>query len=217
MKRTVTATIAGVALAGLVGAGVATADGSVADSRLGRVLSGLVNQGTITQEEADEVEQALTDAREEARAEHEAHRAEQREEVDALLEETLGMTMEELRERLRAGDTLLDIAGENADDLAAGMAQLLSQQLDEAVADGRMSQEQADALRARAAERSEAWLAGEQLRGGGLGLLVGPGGGHGGRGGHGGHAPRGMDHDEATDSSDGAADLTKATQAAWEV
>ncbi len=215
MKRTVTAAVAGVALAGLVGAGVATADGVGAGSKLAEALSGLVSQGTITQEQANKVEQALTDAREEAWADREAHRAEQREEMDSLLQETLGMTMDDVREQLRAGSTLREIAGDNADELVAGMAELLSQRLDEAVADGRLTQEQADEALARAAERSEAWLAGEEQRGG-LGLLMGPGGGREGHGGHGGHGPRGMHRDEVPESSGDSA-VTDATSASWEV
>lgn len=220
MKRTVTAAIAGVALAGLIGAGVASAaDGTGPGSRLAEVLSGLVGEGTITQQQADAIEGAVTDAHEEARAEREAHRAERAEQIDALVQETLGMDMDALREQLRAGKSLPEIAGDNADDLAAGMTELLSQDLDEAVADGRITREQADEALARAEGRVEAWLSGEQGGRGGLGLLLGRSGDRGGPGhggpGHGGHGRGGMGAGEGV-GPQGPGDSAAATSAVWQ-
>jgi hypothetical protein len=207
MKRTVTAAVAGVALTGMIGIGVAAAaTGSGPGSLISDALAGLVADRTLTQEQADAVAKALGDAHEEARAERDQRRAERQAEVDALLQDTLGMTREQLHEQLAAGKTLKDIAGENADELAAGALKLAEEELDEAVSDGRLTQEQADEALARAKERTDAWLAGDETqmgRGFALGFLLGRGMGGGpdgmggadgmrGPGGMGRHGGRGM-------------------------
>lgn len=177
MKRTITAAVAGVALAGFLGAGVATAAGGTGPGqRLGEILSGLVGDGTITQQQADEVAEALTEAREDAWAERQQRQSERRAEVDALLQDTLGMDAEALREQLRDGRSLLEIAGDSADDLAAGALELLAQHLDEAVEQGRLTSDQAEDALTRAQERTQAWLDGQDPGpGAGLALLMGPG------------------------------------------
>ena len=59
MRRTVTAAVAGVVLAGAVGAGAAwAATGDGPGGRLADVLAGLGTNGTIDQEQADAVEKA---------------------------------------------------------------------------------------------------------------------------------------------------------------
>jgi polyhydroxyalkanoate synthesis regulator phasin len=215
MKRTMTAAIAGVALTGIIGVGVAAAaTGDGPAGRLADVLSGLVSNGTITQQQADAVGQALDDAREEARAEHEARHAEREAKVEALLQETLGLSVDAVRERIAAGETLKEIAGDKADALAEGAVALAKEQAAQAVSDGRLTQAQADELATRAQERADAWLAGESTgRGGGLGLLLGgrgmggpgmggPGMGHGdGMGGRGGWGHRGPDAGDDTDAT----------------
>jgi polyhydroxyalkanoate synthesis regulator phasin len=219
-----TAAVAGVALASIAGAGIAVAaTGDGPGSRLADVLAGLVQKGTINQEQADAVEQALGDARAEGMAEREQHRAEQQAEVDALLKDTLGLTREQVRERLAAGETLREIAGDNADEFVAGLQKLQKEHLDEAVADGRMTQEQADQFRARSDERVQSWLDGEDvglgrefglgplgrgmgdgMRGDGSGMGRGPGGHHGGGFGMGG---QGLD-DGADDATTGSTSMT---------
>jgi polyhydroxyalkanoate synthesis regulator phasin len=231
MKRTLTAALAGVALAGLIGAGVAAAaDGSGPAGRLASVLSGLVSNGTITQDQADAVSEALTDSWEAERAERQADREARRAEVDALLQKTLGMDSEAVRDQVRAGRTLREIAGDSADELAAGMLELVGKRLDEAVKEGRITQAQAEATLSRAKERADAWVDGDDGgamgRGMGLGLLfgdrMGPGEGFGpdrmgpadgfgpgGMGQRGGHGPGGwggqVEGDEPGTSASGAA------------
>jgi len=216
MKRTVTAAVAGLALAGLIGVGVATAaDGNGPAGRLGEALSGLVSKGTITQQQADDVAEALGKAHEQDRAEREQDRTERRAEMDALLEQTLDMDMDAVRQRLMAGESLLEIAGDSADELAAGMLSKLAERLDTAVDEGRITSDQAAETLTRAQDRADSWLAGEDTgRGGGLGLLQGPGGGMGPRGGMGhpgpGHGPQGWgeqnlgDHQPPWGSADAA-------------
>lgn len=233
MKRTFTAAVAGVALAGFLGAGVATAASDTGPGqRLGEILSGLVGEGTITQQQADEVAEALTEARQDAWAERQERQVERRAEVDALLQQTIGMDGEALREQLRDGATLLEIAGDNAQELAAGALELVEAHLDEAVEQGRLTSDQAEAALTRAQERTEAWLAGDEVgRGAGLAILMGPGvfgpeghpgggpgrmgGGKGmgaGRGGHGpmmGQAPGSVDSaDQSAPSGSTGADST---------
>ncbi len=204
MKRSLTAALAGVALAGLIGVGVAAAaDGTGPAGRLAEALSNLVSKGTITQQQADAVADALTDSWEQERAAREADRAERTAEIDALLQKTLGMDSAAVREKIRAGTTLHEIAGESADELAAGMLDLVGKRLDAAVKEGRITQAQAEETLGRAKDRADAWVAGDDTtpmgRGMGLGLLFGPGmgpdddfGPGGGMGHRGGRGPRGL-------------------------
>ena len=229
MKRTITAALTGVALAALIGAGVAAAaNGDGPAGRLADALSGLVTKGTITQEQADAVSEALTESWEQERAEREADRTERQAEIDALLQETLGMDFEAVRAKIAEGKTLLEIAGDSADELADGMVDLVDTRLDEAVKEGRITQEQATETLARAKERADSWVAGEETgrmgRGLGLGLLFGPemgpgpdgprrgGMGRGPGGGFGGHGPMGDDTDAGWGTS-----TTSAASTSWRV
>lgn len=222
MKRTLTAAVAGVALAGLIGVGVAAAaDGTGPAGRLAEVLSGLVSKGTITQEQADAVDRAVTDSWEQERAERDANRAERTAEIDTLLQETLGKDSEAVREEIRAGKTLREIAGNSAEELAAAMVTLVEKRLDQAVTDGRITQAQADETLSRANERAKAWVAGEETsrmgRGMGLGLLFGPGlDGRMGRG-HGGGFGHGPRDDANSDGGTGTTDSATTSSTSWRV
>ena len=239
MKRSLTAAVAGVALAGLIGAGVAVAaDGTGPAGRLADALSALVGNGTITQEQADKVSKALTDSWEQERAERDADRAERQAEIDALLQKTLNMDSDEVRAKIAEGKTLLEIAGDSADELADGVVDLTGQHLDEAVKDGRITQAQAEETLARAKTRADAWAAGEEtgMGGGmgrdmGLGLLFGPGmgaeggmgagpgmGGPGGGMGHrggGGRGPGAWGGDVEDDQTESSGSTASATS--WQV
>lgn len=224
-----TAAIAGVALAALIGAGVAAAhDGQGPGGRLGEALSGLVGKGTITQQQADSIEEALKDSWAEQRAAREQERDDRRAEIDALLQSTIGADAAAVMEQLRAGKSLLEIAGDSADELADGMLDLLTQRLDRAVQEGRITEEQAAETLTRAGDRAQAWLDGDDSgagRGWGLGLLLGrdrgmgadmgPGALRGGRGHHGGpgHGP-GSWHDS---SGADEANPSSATSIAWQI
>jgi polyhydroxyalkanoate synthesis regulator phasin len=220
MKRTVAAAVAGVALAGAVGAGVAmAATGNGPGSMVSDVLSGLVRNGTISQSQADAVEKALTDAREQAQADRQQARDDRQAEVDALLEDTVGLTRQEIRDQIAAGKTLREIAGDKADELVAGLAKILREDLDQAVADGRITQEQADAMAARAQERADAWVNGDDAVGHGFGLegLLGRGFGMGRHGGgpgmmgdRFGPGPQGWMDDGDDDGSTGSTSTTSA-------
>ena len=89
------------------------------------------------------------------------------------------MDSDAVREQIQGGKTLREVAGDSADELVAGMLDLVSARLDTAVKEGRITQAQADETLSRAKARGDAWLAGEDTgmmgRGLGLGLLFGPG------------------------------------------
>lgn len=103
------------------------------------------------------------------------------------LTQTLGLTEDELAAQLQSGQSLAQIAeaqGVSREDLLAALQTAHQQALEQAVADGRLTQEQADALREQMAARYE-WMIdragfgrmGGGMRGGGRG---GPGGCYGG-------------------------------------
>lgn len=203
MKRAVIAATAGIALAGAIGVGVASAaTGSGPASWVSEALSGLVKDGTLDQQQADAVVKALEDSREEARADRQQRREESQERVETLLQDTLGISAQELRTRLQDGKTLKEIAGDKADELGAGLVTLAKERSAAAVADGRLTQDQADGLVSRVEQRVKAWLAGDDdlARLGGLGMLLGDRGMHGhGAGGRG--MGRGLGPDDATSGS----------------
>jgi polyhydroxyalkanoate synthesis regulator phasin len=235
MKRSVSAAVAGVALAALIGVGVAAAsDGTGPAGRLADALSGLVSRGTITQQQADEVSKALTDSWEQERADREADRAARKAEIDALLQKTLGMDSDAVREQIQGGKSLREIAGDSADELAAGMIDLVGKRLDAAVKDGRITQAQAEETLSRAKSRADAWLAGQDTgmmgRGLGLGLLfglgmgpddgVGPGAGMGPgmRGMHGGgFGPGPMWDDDDDADQPGTSDSAATSSTSWRI
>jgi uncharacterized protein YidB (DUF937 family) len=77
--------------------------------------------------------------------------------------EVLGLTADELRDALRDGSTLAELADEagvNLDALVDAMLAPLRERLDAAVADGRITQERADAKLKRATERITAMIKG---------------------------------------------------------
>ncbi len=147
------------------------------------VLSELVDDGTLTQKQANQVEKAFEDHREEMRSEHEARHAE----TAALISSTLGISEDELKAAREEGKTLADLAGDKTDELISVLVDEMNAKIDEGVAQGRLTQEQADEMKANAPERVTAMVNGERPEGAGR---AGPGSrGFGGPGGHGG--PRG--------------------------
>ncbi|MGB7982294.1 MAG: hypothetical protein WCF36_16050 [Candidatus Nanopelagicales bacterium] len=225
MKRTMTAVVSGVALAAVIGVGVAAASESGPGSRMADALSDLVGKGTISQDQAEAVTEALEEARTAQRADRDAARAAQRDEMDTLLTDTLGMDLAAVREELAAGSTLREIAGDRADELAAGLLAHLDSRLTKAVADGRITAEQATATLDRAKAQADAWLAGDDsaLGGRGLGGLLGARGMGGpdmsspgmvGRGG-GGRMGHGSGADDSAESGWRGATGSTATDATW--
>jgi uncharacterized protein (DUF433 family) len=76
-------------------------------------------------------------------------------EVHELMADRLGLTVEELSERVKNGETLLDIAlaqGMNEEDFTTMRADVHEEVLNNAVAEGTISEEQADQIRERMEE-----------------------------------------------------------------
>ena len=116
--------------------------------RIAEVLVPLVDDGTLTQAQADAVAEVLAERAGEFRGRHGAHLEE--------IAEFLGITSEEIREALQEGSTLGDIAdanGSSAEELIGFMVDQASERLDEAVADGRITEEEAAERLAEITER----------------------------------------------------------------
>jgi hypothetical protein len=193
---------------------VAVASGELRDGATA-VLQALVDDGTLTQRQADAVEEAFTDAAEDWRAEaeerheawHEAAEA-QREQFATTLEDLTGLTPDEVGDRVAGGESLRAIAGDQAAALEEALLAQRTAALEQAVTDGLLERADADALLETLPERVAAildWVpgAGPPFADGSLGLGIplgdgdgppfGPGGrfGHGGMGGPGGLGDRG--------------------------
>jgi polyhydroxyalkanoate synthesis regulator phasin len=165
----------GLAAPALAAPGDAEGTASSAVERIADALSGLVDDGSITQEQADEVAATLSEAGLGDRGGHHGRGPDL-----ATAAEALGMTEEDLREALEAdGATLAQVAedqGVAVDTLVQALVTAEEDRIAEAVADGRLTQEQADErladLEQRVTDRVEAESGGR-----------GPGGGPGAAGG----------------------------------
>lgn len=108
---------------------------------LNNMLDEAVENGTITQEQADKIrEHPLRSARMLKGAVVSV--------FDAAAD-TLGMTKEELRDEVAGGKSLADVAAEqnvSVDQLKAGITSEITGHLDQAVADGRITEEQKDKI-----------------------------------------------------------------------
>lgn len=126
--RTITAvTVAAVAAAGVAGVAVATGTDAPANDR----LDSLVEEGVITEEDADAVERVWGEIRE-RREERRAERQAEREARVQALAEAAGVDSDVLVESLREGQTLTEIAGDNAADVEALLTTWAQERLDEA-------------------------------------------------------------------------------------
>ena len=167
-------------------------DASIGDrlEAITEALAGLVSDGTLTQEQADEVATTLDESDvPSGHGGHGGHAGRGGVDLDAAAE-TLGMTAEELRTALAVGGTTLaDVAaaqGVEPSTLVDALVASGTERLTEAVTEGRLTQEEADERIADLPERA-ADLVERELRGG-----HGPDDGHGGwHGGWHGHGPRG--------------------------
>ena len=180
-KKLIIATAAGaLALTGLAVAAPALADPDAtgdADSslveRITDALSGLVSDGSITQEQADEVATTLSEAGIGGHGDHHGR-------LDLETAATaLGMTEDELRTALETdGTSLAQVAedqGVEVGTLVDALVKAEQERITQAVEDGRLTQEQADEwladLEERVTERvnSTDWAGGRGPWGGGHG------------------------------------------------
>ncbi|MGY1812263.1 hypothetical protein [Blastococcus sp. SYSU D00820] len=187
-KKLIVAGAAGVlTLAGLGVALPALADeetpagSSTSEDRIRDALSDLVEDGSITQEQADEVATTLSDA---GLGGHGGHGPGGGRVSLSAAAETLGMTEDELRTALEAdGASLATVAegqGVAVDDLVAALVAAQTDRITEAVTAGDLTQEEADERLADLEERVTEWVNSTDLDG----LRGGPGPGPG-RGGDG--------------------------------
>ena len=170
MKKTIAAAAvaASIAAGGLGGAVLGTpAIAGAAETASGWVddaLGGLVDDGTITQAQAEAVETALEEARP-ARPFRGLRFA-----AAEVVSEALDMTPEELRAELQEGKTIAALAGEKDVEVQAVVDAIVAAQkehLDEAVAEGDLTQAEADRILSGAEERATALVNGERgFRGG---------------------------------------------------
>lgn len=151
-----TTAVCALALGGLAVAGPALADDEGGSStsvveRITKALSGLVDDGSITQEQADEVATTLAGS---GLGGHGGHGGGPGLDVAA---EALGLSEDELRDALATdGATLADVAEEQGVDLDTLVGALVTAQeerIAEAVADGRITQDEADERLADLEER----------------------------------------------------------------
>jgi polyhydroxyalkanoate synthesis regulator phasin len=174
-KKLIIATAAGVLTLGGVAVAVpvlADTDGetSVVD-RIKSALSGLVEDGSLTQEQADEVATTLSDAG----LGHGGHHGGDRIGLETAAD-ALGLTEAELRTALESdGTSLADVAqaqGVDVGTLVDALVQAQQDRIAQAVEDGRLTQAEADQrladLEARVTERvnSDDLIRGHHGRGG---------------------------------------------------
>ncbi len=167
-------TIAAIDPIGALGAQEATtttapaADGASARARVAtavdEVLDGLVADGTLTQEQADAVADALRARAQQARDDHGGNHERIRRFVRAGIDESaaaLGMTPAELRAELRDDRTVADVAEERGVPLADVVDALMAaatERIDAAVADGSLTEAQATKLTDALPDRLERLL-----------------------------------------------------------
>lgn len=146
---------------------------------LTKILGGLVTKGTLTQAQVDAIAKAMEDARAAGKAAHDAMRAAH----IKVITDTLGITEADLTARMKAGDTLATIAGTKKDALIAALVAFHTKQIDDAVAAGKLTADQATKMKANLKDRVTAGV--ERLKGPreGMGhhegMMGGKGRGHG--------------------------------------
>ncbi len=153
MKKKLVAAIATTAIALTVSGGaVASADdhmGRKGGEKITSLLSTLVANGTITQSQAD----AITKAAEAARAAGKAKFDKDRAALDSIITSTLGISLDTLKTRIKAGETLAAIAGDKKDALINALIAEINKQIDAAVSAGKLTAAQATAQKAKTTER----------------------------------------------------------------
>ena len=75
--------------------------------------------------------------------------------MTALITKTLGISEADLQKARQEGKTLAQIAGDKRDELVSAMVGFTNAKIDKAVADGKLTQEQADKIKANVQKRVE--------------------------------------------------------------
>jgi len=127
----------------------AFADNNRGEKRMSSMLSGLVSNGTITQSQADAI---IKDA-EGMRAASKSIKDANRTALDSVITSTLGISLDTLTSRLKAGETLSSIAGDKKSALITALAAEINKQIDAALAAGKITADQATAQKGKSVER----------------------------------------------------------------
>lgn len=139
-------------------------DSSLTDrpTRLNEAAAGLVDDGTLTREEADTIAATLDDSQALGPQGFGPQGFGRRMHDDAgslpfeTAGEVLGLTAEEMRDALRSGSSLADLAkqqGVDVSTLVDALVAVATERIDTAVAAGDLEQDRADELEAQLAER----------------------------------------------------------------
>ena len=127
----------------------AFADNNRGEKRMSSILSGLVSNGTITQSQAN----AIIKAAEGMRATTKSIRDANRTALDSVITSTLGISLDTLTSRLKAGETLATIAGDKKSALITALAAEINKQINAALAAGKITADQATAQKAKSVDR----------------------------------------------------------------
>lgn len=149
-------TILVVAALAMSGIALAQTDEGPTDEEVNRGVAGivetlapLIEAGTITEAQAEAVAEHLAANRP---IRPKGHRPGVRIGI-ATAAEVLGMEVEELAEQLKEGATLAEVAGSQTDAVIDALVAQAEERLAEAVADGKLTQEEADEKLAEIQER----------------------------------------------------------------
>lgn len=138
-------------------------------TRIAAALQGLVDDGTLTEDQVDAVIDALADARPDTRdgVRHRRHHGPRGHFFARVagpeIAELLDMEPEELRDELRNGRTVADLAearGVDIDTVIDALVDAAEERLGRAVDNGRLDAERADQMLDELEERLESRLAG---------------------------------------------------------
>ena len=113
------------------------------------MLSGLVSNGTITQSQADAIIKAAEGMRAASKSIKDANRTA----LDSVITSTLGISLETLTSRLKAGETLSSIAGDKKSALSTALVAEINKQIDAALAAGKITADQATAQKRQSVQR----------------------------------------------------------------
>lgn len=127
----------------------AFADNNRGEKKISSILSGLVSNGTITQSQAD----AIIKAAEAMKVASKSIRDANRSALDSVITSTLGISLESVVSRLKAGESLATIAGDKKSALITALAAEINKQIDAALAAGKITANQATAQKAKSIDR----------------------------------------------------------------
>ena len=123
---------------------------------LDEALASLVTDGTLTQAQADAVRTRVQETAKTVHADRAAQRKQRRQDMTATAATALGISTDELRTKVKAGETIAQIAKDRGVDVATVTKALTTEAdslIDQAVTAGKIDSAKADAAKTRVAER----------------------------------------------------------------